>query len=152
MPTSSSGLLTSLFKKLSSPLRAVPGDRSPGRSARSGSGAGDGNPRPPLSRWRLNLPRRNAFLLFAAALLAVGATVIWHAPSANAQPAASYTLGWYTVDGGGGTSAGGGYSLSGTIGQADAGRLSGGTYTVGGGFWASLGQVLQQLFLPLVRR
>ena len=56
------------------------------------------------------------------------------------------------LDGGGGASSGGSYTLTGTAGQPDAGRLSGGTYTIGGGFWASLGGALQQLFLPLVRR
>ncbi len=42
---------------------------------------------------------------------------------------------WYTIDGGGGTSSGGGFTLSGTIGQPDAGTLSGGTFTLKGGFW-----------------
>src|SRR5207237_460684 len=42
-------------------------------------------------------------------------------------------------DGGGGTSTGGGYSLSGTIGQPDASSftspMSGGNYSLVGGFW-----------------
>ena len=42
---------------------------------------------------------------------------------------------WYTIDGGGGTSTGGGFTLSGTIGQPDAGTLSGGAFTLKGGFW-----------------
>lgn len=41
-----------------------------------------------------------------------------------------------TVDGGGGTCTGGGFVLNGTIGQPDAGMLSGGPYEVTGGFWA----------------
>ena len=41
---------------------------------------------------------------------------------------------WRTVDGGGGVSAGG-YQISGTVGQPDAGVLVGGSYQVGGGFW-----------------
>jgi hypothetical protein len=48
---------------------------------------------------------------------------------------AQYSIDWYTIDGGGGTSTGGVYSISGTIGQPDAGRLSGGIYTLEGGFW-----------------
>ena len=41
-----------------------------------------------------------------------------------------YDLSWWTVDGGGGTfSTGGAYTLGGTIGQPDAGLLTGGTYT-----------------------
>jgi hypothetical protein len=39
------------------------------------------------------------------------------------------------MDGGGGTSVGGNYQLSGTIGQHDAGALTGGDYVLQGGFW-----------------
>jgi hypothetical protein len=51
-------------------------------------------------------------------------------------PAQPYTLEWSTIDGGGGTSTGGVYSVTGTIGQPDAGLMSGGSYTLVGGFWA----------------
>lgn len=50
---------------------------------------------------------------------------------------AQYSINWHTIDGGGGTSTGGVYSVSGTIGQPDAGRMSGGPYTLQGGFWAA---------------
>ena len=46
-----------------------------------------------------------------------------------------YRIVWSTIDGGGGTSAGGQYELTGTIGQPDAGSMSGGQYEVLGGFW-----------------
>ena len=72
--------------------------------------------------------------------------------SALASSGTSYQLSWYTVDGGGGTSVGGGYSLSGTAGQADAGMLSGGTYTLAGGFWGPLGKINTNLYLPVVRK
>src|SRR5262245_48273292 len=58
--------------------------------------------------------------------------------SACAQP---YSIDWYTIDGGGGTSTGGVYTVSGTIGQPDAGRMSGGTYTVDGGFWGIIAAI-----------
>ena len=61
------------------------------------------------------------------------------------QPAAaqSYTIDWYKIAGGGGTSTGGTYSVSGTIGQPDAsGAMTGGNYSLTGGFWALI-QVLQ---------
>jgi hypothetical protein len=45
----------------------------------------------------------------------------------------------FTIDGGGGTSQGGSSSISGTIGQPDAGRLSGGDYQIRGGFWIGAG-------------
>jgi hypothetical protein len=48
--------------------------------------------------------------------------------------AQNYTIDWFTIDGGG-TSTGGVYSLSGTIGQPDAGTLTNGQYTLVGGFW-----------------
>jgi len=55
------------------------------------------------------------------------------AASASAQ---TYSIDWFTIDGGGGTSTGGVYSVSGTIGQPDAGGpLTNGQYSVTGGFW-----------------
>jgi hypothetical protein len=50
---------------------------------------------------------------------------------------AQYTIDWFTLDGGGGQSSGGAYTLNGTIGQPDAGASSGGAYTLHGGFWAA---------------
>lgn len=50
---------------------------------------------------------------------------------------AQYAISWHTVDGGGGTSTGGVYRVSGTIGQPDAGgQMTNGQYAVTGGFWA----------------
>ena len=55
---------------------------------------------------------------------------------------------WYKVSGGGGTSSGGHYHISGTIGQQDAGGpMSGGGYSLTGGFWASISAV-QTVGLP----
>ena len=49
----------------------------------------------------------------------------------------SYSVDWHKVAGGGGTSTGGVYAVSGTIGQPDAGGpLTNGQYSVTGGFWA----------------
>ncbi len=84
------------------------------------------------SRLPTGAPRRGrlaalgGFLLLAAGCL-----------SARAQ----YAIDWHTIDGGGGTSTGGVYSVSGTIGQPDAGTMSGGSYTLTGGFWALPGAV-----------
>ena len=66
-----------------------------------------------------------------------------------------YELSWWTVDGGGQMySLGGGYELGGTIGQPDAGVLTGGGYTLGGGFWRGGAVVSPPLraYLPLVVR
>jgi len=64
---------------------------------------------------------------------------------AHAQP---YAIDWYKISGGGGTSTGATYQVSGTIGQPDAGSaMSGGPYSVTGGFW-SLIAVVQTAGLP----
>jgi hypothetical protein len=55
--------------------------------------------------------------------------------------AQTYSVDWSTIDGGGGTSTGGVYSVTGTIGQPDAGRMSGGNYSVDGGFWGLIAAV-----------
>ena len=53
----------------------------------------------------------------------------------------SYSVDWYKIAGGG-TSTNGSYSVSGTIGQPDAsGAMSGGNYSVTGGFWALINVV-----------
>lgn len=65
----------------------------------------------------------------------------------------TYSIDWYTIDGGGATfSTGGGpngYSLGSTIGQADAGVMVGGTYSLAGGFWGGA-SVSYNIYLPLV--
>lgn len=48
---------------------------------------------------------------------------------------ADYSIDWYTIDGGGGTSTGGPYTLTGTIGQADAAVSSAAEYVLSAGFW-----------------
>jgi hypothetical protein len=72
------------------------------------------------------------------AIAIVGAVLVL--PSAlHAQ---SYSINWYTIGGGGGSSAGtsGGttYSVSGTIGQPATATMSGGNYSLTGGFWSIL--------------
>ena len=55
--------------------------------------------------------------------------------SASAQT--QYQIDWSTIAGGGGTSTGGVYTVSGTVGQPDAsGAMTGGSYSLTGGFWA----------------
>jgi hypothetical protein len=49
---------------------------------------------------------------------------------------AQSAIDWHTLDGGGGTSTGGVYSVSATLGQPDAGvTLTNGPYALTGGFW-----------------
>ncbi|HEY1787342.1 MAG TPA: hypothetical protein VGJ73_04270 [Verrucomicrobiae bacterium] len=56
--------------------------------------------------------------------------------------AQQFSIGWYKVAGGGGNSADGIYSVSGTIGQPDAsGAMTSGNYSLTGGFWAFISAV-----------
>ena len=62
--------------------------------------------------------------------------------------AQSYSIDWYKIAGGGGTSTGATYQVTGTIGQPDAGgAMSGGNYSLTGGFW-SLITVVQTAGAP----
>ena len=66
----------------------------------------------------------------------------WNAAAQN------YSIDWYKIAGGGGTSTGGVYAISGTIGQHDAGGpMTGGSYSLTGGFWALI-SVVQTPGLP----
>jgi hypothetical protein len=75
---------------------------------------------------------------------------------ASAQSGGTYDLTWSTIDGGGGMfSTGGTYELSGTIGQPDAGKLSGGIYTLNGGFWNAFANSVStniNIYLPFIRK
>ncbi len=62
------------------------------------------------------------------------AGLLLSAVCAQAQP---FSIDWFSIDGGSGTSTGGVYSVSGTIGQPDAGEpMTGGNYLLTGGFWS----------------
>ena len=92
----------------------------------------------------------NIFLVITLfALLLTGTALV-------AADAADYQLSWWTVDSGGGSSqsADGLYTLSGTIGQPDAGFAAGGEYTLHGGFWQQVGAAIQEfwVYLPFVTR
>jgi hypothetical protein len=69
---------------------------------------------------------------------------------ATAVHAQQYSIDWYKISGGGGTSTGATYQVTGTIGQPDAGgAMSGGNFSVTGGFW-SLISVVQILGSPVL--
>lgn len=74
-----------------------------------------------------------AFLLAAAATAA----------------AENYAIDWSTIAGGGGTSTAGVYTVTGTIGQADVGRLNSSDFTIDGGFW-SIVAAIQEPGAPLL--
>jgi hypothetical protein len=76
---------------------------------------------------------------FAAILLVLLA--LSSAPVLRAQ----FAVNWFTIDGGGGASAGGGYALHGTLGQPDAAASSGGGYTLQGGFWGGFAAAFESV-------
>jgi hypothetical protein len=105
--------------------------------------------------------KRSRFTSYVS-LCAALATLLLLAGVARAQTggqpeqsaATGYDLSWWTVDGGGLVGAGspGLYTLSGSVGQPDAGpALSNGDYVLVGGFWG--GALAQyRVYLPLVLR
>jgi hypothetical protein len=94
--------------------------------------AAPGQPATPSAR---GLPRSKTWrVLLTVCLLSAG--LCWAA-------LAQFAIPWHTVDGGGGVSTGGVFSVSGTLGQPDAGpTMTNGQFSVTGGFWA-LPQVVQ---------
>ena len=74
-------------------------------------------------------------IMTLAALSAIGllSGVVFAGPSGG-----DFEITRSTIDGGGGTSSGGAFSLTGTIGQHDASPVtsSGGGFLLSGGFWA----------------
>lgn len=92
-----------------------------------------------------NISQGVVYLVVVLALLGVSA--------AFAQSGGGFDLTWNTIDGGGGTSAGGSFTLTGASGQPDAGGpLSGGVYSLAGGFWGQEGLPQKHVWLPLVLR
>ena len=67
-----------------------------------------------------------------AASLAI-ALLLSGMPVAQAQTGGPYDLSWHNI-GPGGSASGGSYSLDASIGQPDAATMSGGSYTLTGGF------------------
>jgi hypothetical protein len=80
-------------------------------------------------------------LHIAIAVLSAAVLTVTHAQT----PA----LDWSTVPGGGGTSTAGVYTMTGTIGQPDAGRLNSSDFTIDGGFWSIIAAI-QEPGAPLL--
>jgi hypothetical protein len=94
---------------------------------------------PRLRRYAVRTPQRGI-----PAILLLFCFIILHSAFCLRASAQSYTIDWYKVAGGGGTSTGGVYSISGTIGQSDASAnnamsgvpMIGTTYSLTDGFWS----------------
>jgi hypothetical protein len=67
---------------------------------------------------------------------------------AAAASGQNYAINWFTIDGGGGSSSDGQYTLRGTIAQPDAGAMSTAGFSILGGFWS---RTEEPLTVPLLR-
>ncbi|MDJ0656505.1 MAG: hypothetical protein QNJ40_20260 [Xanthomonadales bacterium] len=78
------------------------------------------------------------FAIAATLVLTLGSS-----PAGSQSSGGSYDLTQSTIDNGGGTSTGGSFTLTGTIGQPDASlqTAAGGQFQLTGGFWAN-GEIL----------
>ena len=100
--------------------------------------------------------KRTHLILFSLALvLILGATWLGarqRPPRYALAHSEVHSVHWSTVDGGGGSSSSGAYTLSGTLGQHDAGPaqgMSGGNYHLEGGFWPGASPAYQH-YLPVI--
>lgn len=99
--------------------------------------------------WQLTLTA----ILLALALTGFFTLHIAAAPASTAAINDGLTIGWFTIDNGGGSSSGGNYILTGSAGQPEASitEHSGGTFYVRGGFWQP-GMFMRKIFVPMVNR
>ena len=87
----------------------------------------------------------------AAAYFVLG-VLCFASPVGNADP---YHVARFTIDSGGGEAAGNGFTLTGTLGQPDAGHdMQGGSFSMTGGFWTGRAFVVQSDGMPelLIRK
>jgi hypothetical protein len=68
-------------------------------------------------------------------LILMGSLVAFWLMAVGVLAMDGFDLGWHVIAGGGGPSSSADYALDGSAGQPAAGTLSGGDYTLGGGFW-----------------
>ncbi len=84
-------------------------------------------------------------------LLLIVTVVLTLATLTSAAPDA-LSLTWWTAGGGGGRSSGEAYTLNGTLGQPEAGpTMSGGDYTLSGGFWGGVPSTMPNIYLPFIQ-
>jgi hypothetical protein len=96
---------------------------------------------PPRDQSARGLAQSKTWRSFVAAVVYLASAIIAHAQN--------YSIEWSRIGGAGATSAGGVYDVNETIGQADAGAASGGSYTLEGRFGS--GFTLDQPVGPLLR-
>jgi hypothetical protein len=104
------------------------------------------------------IPTGTTALAALALLLALSTALAPNGGRASASPgwaaprpaSAGYDLSWWTVGGGWGSGGNSGYTLAGAAGQPDAANLTGGGYTLAGGFWGGVAAAEHDIYLPVV--
>lgn len=87
---------------------------------------------------------------YVGMLLAILALILL-ADHVLAQSGGGYEITAFTVDAGGGESCGGNFAIAGVIGQPDAGKMTGGSYTVEGGLSPVANcPAAYSIYLPLI--
>ena len=96
--------------------------------------------------------KNTAILILVLAISLLGFRIATAHPDQSQQsPQSGYEISWYAFDGGGETTgSGAGYSLRGSAGEPDAGVMSGGPYTLNGGFWSAAQG--SRVYLPLASK
>ena len=95
---------------------------------------------------------KHRIFFIGLAILVLAIALASSQTTTSAQSGGTYDLTWNTIDGGGGMfSTGGNYSLGGTIWQPDAYKMSGGVFSLSGGFWGEFANP-SNLFLPFIRK
>jgi hypothetical protein len=88
---------------------------------------------------RLTPPTRLIWLL-ASPVAVVVASEPGNTPPPEAVAGNGFSIGWYSIDSGSPqASESARYAVRGAIGQADVGNLSGGVYSIDGGYWSAGG-------------
>jgi hypothetical protein len=88
--------------------------------------------------------RNKILLAFVCVMVLSFAAVV----AAQAQSGSGFDLHWNVIGGGGGTSTGSGFSVTGTIGQTAVGPASQGAFSVAQGFWQDFLHLLRSI-LPV---
>lgn len=95
-----------------------------------------GNPQAISTRVGSLRPAQSTGLLAQFSILRISRLLVCLPAVLGLAGAAELAIPWWTLEGGGGVSRGDGFTVRGTVSQPGAGRMSGGGFTVTGGFWA----------------
>ena len=94
--------------------------------------------------------KRKSIMTYLFLLIACGLPLL---SVFSASAVGSYSIDWWTIDGGGAiSSTGGDFSLAGTIGQPEYGTSSAESYSLSGGFWGGDAAEIYRVILMLIFR